>query len=70
MIIIQKLNKKEQAQKRLEVIRRALRAGNISYGELYELQGLAKYIEPSDVELLEPAGVCESCRKQNCNCDK
>lgn len=46
-------------QERLERIRTELRADRISYGELDELQSLAKYIDPSDVELLEAAGVPE-----------
>lgn len=52
---------------RLEELREALRAESISYGELADLQELAPYIEPGDVELLEPAGVpefdppCPSC---------
>ena len=49
----------KEIKKRLEEIRKALRAENISYGELAELQSLKKYIEPNDVELLEPAGVPE-----------
>ena len=44
---------------RLEYLRGELRAERISYGELSELQGLAKYIDPGDVELLEAAGVPE-----------
>lgn len=44
---------------RLEQLRKAIRAENISYGELAELQSLAKYIDKGDVELLEPAGVPE-----------
>lgn len=44
---------------RLEALRAALRAENISYGELAELQSLAAYIAPGDVELLEAAGVPE-----------
>lgn len=46
-------------QGRLEALRAALRAENISYGELAELQSLAEHIEPGDVELLEAAGVPE-----------
>lgn len=46
-------------QARLEYLRQELRAERISWGELAELQGLAAYIEPGDVELLEPAGVPE-----------
>lgn len=49
----------KDARTRLEELRTALQAENISYGELAELQGLAKYIEPDDVELLEAAGVPE-----------
>lgn len=45
--------------KRLEELRAALRAENISYGELADLQGLAKYIAPDDVELREAAGIPE-----------
>lgn len=44
---------------RLEELRVELRAERISYGELIELQGLAEHIDPSDVELLEAAGVPE-----------
>jgi hypothetical protein len=43
----------------LEAIRASLRAENISYGELAELQALAPHIEPGDTELLEAAGVPE-----------
>ena len=46
-------------KKRLEYLRHELRAERISYGELNELQSLAEYIEPDDVELLEAAGVPE-----------
>ena len=48
-----------EIKKRLEEIRKELRKGKISYGELSELQSLAKYIEKGDVELLEAAGVPE-----------
>ena len=44
---------------RLEYLRQELRAERISMGELAELQDLAEYIEPGDVELLEAAGVPE-----------
>jgi len=44
---------------RLEELRAELRAERISLGELIELQNLAEYIDPSDVELLEAAGVPE-----------
>mgnify|MGYP001598964393 CR=1 FL=1 len=44
-------------KQRLEYLRQQLRNENISYGELAELQSLASHIDPSDVELLEAAGV-------------
>lgn len=47
---------------KLECLRRELRAERISYGELAELQELAKYIRSDDVELLEAAGVPEGAR--------
>lgn len=50
---------KEKAEKRLEELRKELRAERISYAELAELQSLKKYIDKSDVELLEAAGVDE-----------
>lgn len=50
---------KNDAKSRLEYLRGELRGERISYGELAELQGLAEYIEPGDVELLEWAGVPE-----------
>lgn len=50
------------ARRRLEQLRLALHAENISYGELAELQGLASYISDGDVELLEAAGVPEGSR--------
>lgn len=55
------------APKRLEELRAEIRAERISWGELYELQTLARHIDPSDVELLQWAGVrvagasCTSC---------
>lgn len=49
----------KQIKTRLEHLRAELRAERISYGELTELQSLAEYIEPGDVELLEAAGVPE-----------
>jgi hypothetical protein len=45
---------------RLERLRAAIEAENISYGEIAELQSLAQEIEPGDVQLLEWAGVPES----------
>jgi hypothetical protein len=44
---------------RLEYLRGEIRAERISQGEVIELQGLAEYIDPGDVELLEWAGVPE-----------
>jgi len=49
----------ETPQDRLEYLRGELKAERISQGELMELQSLADYIEPGDVELLEAAGVPE-----------
>ena len=51
--------KLDEIKKRLEYIRKELRAERISYGELCELQCLAEYIDSGDVELLEAAGVPE-----------
>ena len=50
----------EQIKARLEYLRGCIRAENISYAELAELQGLAAHIEPGDVELAEWAGIPES----------
>jgi len=44
---------------RLEYLRGEIRAERISYGEIAELQSLAKHIDAGDVELLEWAGVPE-----------
>lgn len=46
-------------KKRLEYLRAQIRAENISYSELAELQSLASYVDTGDVELLEWAGVPE-----------
>ena len=54
---VKKTSKRIKA--RLEYLRGELKAERMSYGELAELQSLAKYIEPGDVELLEAAGVPE-----------
>ena len=48
-----------KAKARLEYLRGELDAECISQGELCELQSLAPYIDPSDVQLLEAAGVPE-----------
>ena len=47
-------------KERLEELRKELRQERISYGELVELETLAKYIDADDVELLEAAGVPEN----------
>ena len=49
--------KTKQIKKRLEYLRKELRAERISYGELAELESLKEYIEPGDIELLQAAGV-------------
>ena len=49
----------KKIKKRLEYLRKQIKNENISYGEISELQSLAKYIESSDVLLLEWAGVKE-----------
>lgn len=48
-----------EVRARLEQLRAAIRAENISYSEIADLQGLADYIEPGDVELAEWAGIDE-----------
>lgn len=50
---------RKQINARLEYLRGEINAARISYGELAELQSLAKYIDPDDVQLLEWAGVPE-----------
>lgn len=50
---------KTEIKKRLEYLRKEIKAERISYGEIAELQSLAGYIEPGDVLLLEWAGVPE-----------
>jgi hypothetical protein len=47
---------------RLRYLRGEIEKERISYGEISELQDLAKYIEPGDVLLLEWAGVPERTR--------
>lgn len=49
----------DDIKKRLEYLRKQIKNESISYGEISELQSLAKYIEPGDVLLLEWAGVPE-----------
>lgn len=50
---------KTAIQKRLDYLRGEIEHERISYGEIAELQGLAEHIDPSDVVLLEWAGVPE-----------
>ena len=50
---------KTEIKKRLEYLRKEIKAERISYGEIAELQSLKKYIDPGDVLLLEWAGVPE-----------
>ncbi len=45
---------------RLRYLKLQIKKGCISYGEIAELQSLAKYIDKDDVELLEWAGVKEN----------
>lgn len=49
----------EETKARLEYLREQIRDESISMGEIVELQGMADAIDPSDVELLEWAGVPE-----------
>lgn len=49
----------ERVSDRLEELRAAIRAENVSWGELAELQNLAPFIDSDDIELLEWAGVPE-----------
>ena len=46
-------------KRRLEELREEILAERISYGEIAELESLKQYIDPSDVELLQWAGVPE-----------
>ena len=48
-----------RAKTRLEYLRGEIEKECISYSEIAELESLAKYIEPSDVLLLNWAGVPE-----------
>ena len=50
---------KSNIKKRLEYLRKQIYKENISYGEIAELQSLAKHIDNNDVELLQWAGVKE-----------
>ena len=52
--------KTKEIKKRLEYLRKELKAEKISYSELIELQSLSKYIDKNDVELLQGAGIPEN----------
>ena len=47
---------KRMIKEKLEYLRGEIEAERISYGEIAELQSLAKYIEPGDTLLQEWAG--------------
>ena len=49
--------REQTAKEELESVRCALRAENISYGELARLDELKGHIDEDDAELLEAAGV-------------
>lgn len=49
----------EEVKARLEYLRGEIEEERISYGEIFELQSLAEYIEPGNVLLLEWASVPE-----------
>ena len=53
------INFEESPEDRLEYIRGELQSESISTDELIELQSLVEHIDPSDVELLEAAGIPE-----------
>lgn len=55
-----------EAAIRLEYLRGEIEAERISYGEIAELQSLAQYIDPSDLVLLQWAGVPEQGPVVNC----
>ena len=49
----------KEIKKRLEYLRREIKAERISYEEIAELESLATHIDKGDVLLLEWAGVPE-----------
>lgn len=53
-------NMRNHLHDRLEYLRGEIRAERIDYGGIIELQSLADYIEPGDVELAEWAGIDET----------
>lgn len=52
----------KKIKQRLEELRAEIQAERISYGEIIELQSLAKHIDKGDVELLQWAGVEENAK--------
>lgn len=65
------MSEQDAIREQLEYLRGEIRAERISYSGISDLQGLAQHIDPSDVELLEWAGVpefpptCDLCGKQD-----
>jgi hypothetical protein len=55
---------KRTVKERLEYLRGEIEAECISYGEIAELQSLAKHIDPGDMLLLEWAGVPEKATRR------
>lgn len=53
-------NMSKEIKKRLKYLKEQIDNENISYGEIAELQSLAKHIDTGDVKLLEWAGVEEN----------
>jgi len=51
--------KAEKTLKRIEYLRKELKAERISYGELVELESLKEFIDERDIELLEAIGILE-----------
>jgi len=54
------MDKLKEIKKRLAYLRQEIKAERISYGEIAELQSLAKHIDRGDTLLLEWAGVPEN----------
>lgn len=54
------MSTKQSAQERLEYLRGEIEAERISLDEIAELQDLVEYIDPSDMLLLEWAGIPEN----------
>ena len=56
IIVVIRLEIMKKIKERLEYLRGEIRKECISYGEIAELQSLAKHIEKDDVELLQWVG--------------